>query len=160
MADGSQKKIEDVQVGDMVQSVFGTVAVDKLDPTILGDRRMMTFSDESLFWSEEHPMWVRKDGKEWWWSAGPEMWFRELRNGITVGLKDNFSIMSGVDNIEFATIKGWEFKEVVESKGWLPETPLYSFGAAGAPIIVNGYVMTSHTNEFIYDYTKIRWSGK
>jgi hypothetical protein len=56
MADGSQKKIEDVQVGDMVQSVFGTVAVDKLDPTILGDRRMMTFSDESLFWSEEHPM--------------------------------------------------------------------------------------------------------
>lgn len=158
MADRTWKKIEDIQPGDVIQSVLGPATVTKFDPTTLGDRRMITFDDQSLFWSEEHPMWVRKNGKEWWWCAGPDMWFREIKNGITVGLKDNLSIMSGLDNNEFATLAGWKHRDVVVSDGWLPETTLYTLDAGGAPFIVNGYVASGCTNEFIFDYTKIKWS--
>jgi hypothetical protein len=157
MADGSWKRVELIQVGDLVESVFGPVPIDELYITTLGPRKMMTFNDKSLYWSEEHPFWAEKDGKEWWWAANVDIWKDEVKRGIIVGLKDNDSMMTG-PGYRFATLNGWEAKTPEISPFWAPETPLYQPRAAGAPIIINNYVVTSGTNEFKFDYTKINWS--
>jgi len=157
MADKTYKRIETIKKGDMLQGIHGPVSVEYLDITKLGNRHMMTFEDRSVFWSEEHPFWARKDGKEWWWTANAETWRKEVETGAIAGLKDNYSILTG-DGFEFAHIDGWKEKNVVVSDDWFPETPLYMPRAFGSPIIINGYVVTSGTDEFKFDYTKIDWN--
>jgi hypothetical protein len=158
MADKTWKEVQNIKEGDLVQGIHGPVAINELYITTLGPRKMMSFDDKSLYWSEEHPLWARKDGKEWWWSANAEIWREEVKNGIQAGLKDNDSIMTGFYGYEFATLDGWKEKHPIVSSGWLPETKLYQPRANGVPVIVNNYVVTSGTDEFSFDYTKIEWS--
>ena len=159
MADKSYKKIETIKKGDILQGIHGPVPLEYLDIVTLGNRCVMTFDDQSIFWSEEHSFWARKDGKEWWWTANIETWRKEVEMGAIAGLKDNNSISTG-DGFEFACLDGWKEKNVVISgeRFWFPETQLYMPRAFGSPIIINGYVVTSGTDEFKFDYTKIDWN--
>jgi hypothetical protein len=160
MSDGFWKTIETVKAGDLVQGVHGPVVVDYLDVTTLGDRRMMSFKDKSCTWSEEHLFWSRiGNGEEWWWSANPDQWRREVAMGVVPGLKNNMSVRDGRGSVEveFAHMDGFKKREVIELKGWSHDTPLYLPVTKGSPIIVDGYVVAALANEKGFDYTKIKW---
>lgn len=158
MADKTWKNVEDVWAGDLVMSVDGPVPVKLLYITHLGARRMMTFSDNSIYWSEEHCFWAKRGDKQWWWSANPDQWRFEVSIGQVRGLKDNDSLMYGND-VLFAHLSGFVEREVIADAEWSEDTPLYLPVTEGPPIIVNGYVVGASVNEAGFDYTKIDWKG-
>jgi len=160
MADMSWKAIEDVSVGEMMYSVDGPVACIRQHVTRLGNRKMITFDDESLFWSEEHAFWTRLNDKEWWWSYNANQWRWEVEVGMIGGLLDNNSIRNGELLIEYAHLDGWKLKKSKVANGDFNEyTPLYVPITDGAPIVVNGYLVGAAVNEYNFDYKKIEWNG-
>jgi hypothetical protein len=162
MADGSTKNIEDLVAGDMLMTVGGkSTKCVRLEATILGNRKMIEFEDSSFRWSEEHPLWARdiSTKKQWWWAWNPDAWRAEIALGIGVGLKDNFSVYTGQD-VEYAHIDGWtSMKTRVTPETFDYFTPLYMPFTKGLPAIINGYVVTACTNEWVVDYTKMDWTG-
>lgn len=159
MGDCSWRNIEEVKVGDMVMGVHGPVPVVDIDHPILGHRRMMTFEDGSLAWSEEHMLWAReRGGREWWWCANPHQWRFEVSVGHLGGLKDNYSMFWG-GGFEYAHVDGWIAQKVKMDPSYTADTRLYLPVTTGSPIIVNGYVVGARVNEFGFDYNTIAWNG-
>ena len=120
MADGTLKNIEDVVVGDEVKGENGTNTVIKLDPVLLGDRKLYTFNDsEHYFFTSEHPFMTEQG----WKSVKPEKTkerdgielYNELKGALEVG--DN--LVTGDGLFEITNIKSKEINE--------PEMPLYNF---------------------------------
>lgn len=159
MADGSERMIETIRPGDWLMGADGVpVQIHQVDTPVLGNRRMMAMADGSLRWSDEHGMWTRDvAGAEWWWSANPEQWRREVAEGAIGGLRDNQSMRSGA-GFAFAHMSGWRDQAVVEAEGYGPDTQLYLPMTNGVPIIVNGYVVGAGINEAGYDYSAFRWT--
>ena len=160
MADLSWKAIEQVKVGELMWSVDRPVACVEEHVTRLGNRRMITFDDQSLFWSEEHAVWTRDMFKdEWWWSYNSNMWRWEAETGIIGGLLDNLSIRNGEIALEYAHIDGWKLQKSQVAVGEFNEhTPLYLPFTGGAPIVVNGYLVGAGVNERNFDYKSIKWN--
>ena len=161
MADGTQRSIETLRPGDRVMGADGKpVAVLAIDRPLLGDRRMLTFNDASLLWSEEHALWTcDAAGKQWWWSANPDRWRLEAAVGAIRGLKDNGSLRTGQGHA-FAHLEGWRERRVVEAPGFGPATPLYLPLTGGVPIVVGGYVAGAGVDEWGFDYAAFRWDPR
>lgn len=157
MGDKTWKKIEQIQAGEFVMGVAGPTSVERLHVATLGqNRKLLTFPDNSLTWSEEHCFWGKQNNKEWFWSAGPEAWLKEVALGEVIGLKDNSTLMSG-PGFEFATLKGFKSKQIVEVEGANPDTPVFLPITSGSPIIINGHVVAASVNEFGYNYRELNW---
>lgn len=159
MADGSLRLIETVQSGEWVMGADGKPAeVSYLHIAVLGPRKMYVFAEDGHEWSDEHLHWTRENGKEWWWSANPDNWLKEVDAGLVAGLKDNYSVRTGRGlHEEFAHVDGWVKRCVVEvSRPY--ETPVYLPVTAGIPVIVNGYVVTGGTDYKLFDYEKFQWN--
>jgi hypothetical protein len=161
MANQAWKNIEEVQVGELLFSVDGLAECVEEHVTFLGDRKMISFSDKSLFWSEEHAFWAKSDNKEWWWSYNPNRIIYEIEIGLLGGVKNTSSIINTLSNLEFAHTDGWKKADVVVDQTGIynEKTPLFLPMTTGAPIVVNGYLVMSQLNEFRYDYTKIVWDN-
>lgn len=161
MADGSQKPIETVQVGDLVMGWDGQPdEVDLMEYPILGERRLAGFADGSLNWSEEHLAWTRRDGHEWWGAVSKNWWYAEVLAKHVVGLQDNSTLRELDDERdEFAHVSGWVKRKLKAEKAdfntqlYLPRTKRTHM------IIVNGYLMTAGTDGFAVDYTQVNWKG-
>ncbi|SAK59128.1 hypothetical protein AWB81_01796 [Caballeronia arationis] len=154
MADQSWQPIETVRAGDWVAGATGPEEVQRLHVSRLGHRHLMGFAGDRLRWSEEHSFWARKDGRQWWWSANPAMWRREVELGVVKGLKDLYSHFIG--DVDFAHLDGF-VKRKVEVMPSTPDTLVYLPVTLGSPIIVDGYVVGASVNEFMYDYTALDW---
>ena len=120
MADGTLKNIEDVVVGDEVKGENGTNTVIKLDPVLLGDRKLYTFNDsEHYFFTSEHPFMTEQG----WKSVKPEKTKErdgiELYNQLTGALEIGDKIITGDGTFEITNIKSKEMNE--------PDMPLYNF---------------------------------
>ena len=120
MADGTLKNIEDVVVGDEVKGENGTNTVIKLDPVLLGDRKLYTFNDsEHYFFTSEHPFMTEQG----WKSVKPEKTKErdgiELYNQLTGALEVGDKIITGDGTFEITNIKSKEINE--------PDMPLYNF---------------------------------
>ena len=120
MADGTDKNIEDVVVGDVVKGHNGDNTVIKLDWVTLGDRKLYTFNDsEHYFFTSEHPFMT----EEGWKSVKPEKTkerdgdelYKELKGELKVGDK----LVTSNGSIEITDIKSKEINN--------PEMPLYNF---------------------------------
>jgi len=120
MADGTDKNIEDVIVGDKVKGQNGNNEVTALDPTLLADRKLYSFNDnEHYFFTSEHPFMT----EEGWKSIKPEKTkerdgvelYDQLKGELKVG--DKLVTDSGVTNI--TEIKSKEMND--------PKMPLYNF---------------------------------
>lgn len=162
MADGSHKDIKDVVVGDELMSVNGKSAVvEALETPLLGNRVILEFEegDTPLRWSQEHPIWVRENGKQWWWSANKDTWLAEVKAGATVGLKDNNTMLDGHD-VEFAHTTGWLKHQIRVNHDYGNDTKLYLPKTNGAPIIANGYLVSGGTNGFAFDYSTVNWDNE
>jgi hypothetical protein len=157
MADLTWKPVEQVAKGEYVWTISGPALVVRPYITKLGDREMLRFTDKSLQWSSEHPIWARnKSGDEWLWTYDPEKWRREVTAGAIGGLKDNYSIWTG-DAVEFAHIDGFRKNSIEVLLGYSPETPLYAVITEGPMVVTGGYLVAAGTNEFNFDYTITKW---
>ena len=158
VASDAWKNVEEITLGELVMGADGAPA-EGVDPyvTKLGQRKMLSFGDDSIFWSEEHAFWTKDSGdKEWWWSAEPDTWRAEVEEGVIGGLKDNFTLRSG-RGYKVAHLEGWKSMSVRFHPEFTSETPLFLPRTNGVPIIVNGYVVGASVNEFNYDYTQFTW---
>jgi len=120
MADGTFKNIEDVVVGDKVKGHKGNNEVIKLDPTLLGDRKLYSFNNnEHYFFTSEHPFMT----EEGWKSIKPEKTkerdgvelYEQLKGELKIGDK----LVTDNGPIEITNIKSKEMNN--------PEMPLYNF---------------------------------
>lgn len=156
MWDGTWRRIETIAEGELVMGADGrpTKCLEQYVNT-LGPRRMYRFKEHPEHeWSDEHLYWARQSGKQWWWSASPDQWRWEVSIGAVVGLKDNYSIMSGP--CEYAHLDGYVVR-TPERIDYSSDTKVYLPITDGTPIIVNGYVVTGGTNQFQYDYETFDW---
>jgi hypothetical protein len=125
MADGTDKNIEDVVVGDMVKGQSGDNKVIALDPTLLADRKLYSFNDnEHYFFTSEHPFMT----EEGWKSIKPEKTkerdgvelYDQLKGELKVG--DKLVTENGL--VEITDIKSKEMNN--------PEMPLYNHHVSNA----------------------------
>ena len=120
MADGTDKNIEDVVVGDVVKGHNGDNTVIELDWVTLGDRKLYTFNDsEHYFFTSEHPFMT----EEGWKSVNPEKTKErdgvELYDQLKGELKIGDKLVTGDGLLEITNIKSKEINN--------PEMPLYNF---------------------------------
>ena len=120
MADGTEKNIEDVVVGDEVKGHNGTNTVIKLDWVLLGDRKLYTFNhSEHYFFTSEHPFLTEQG----WKSVKPEKTKErdgvELYNQLKGALEVGDKLVTGDGLFEITDIKSKEMND--------PEMPLYNF---------------------------------
>lgn len=156
MADRTWKHIQSVQAGDYVAGPRGPALVQRLHVVELGSRKLMSFAEDPRhMWSEEHPYWVRKNGKQWWWAANTDMLKDQFRSGLLRGLKDPATLLDG--QAEFATVKGFAHRTPVPMIGADPKTLLFVPVVENSPIIVNGYVVGGFLSEHEFDYSTFDW---
>ena len=156
MADLTWKHIQTVQAGDYVLGPRGPARVQRLHVVELGERKLLSFAEDPRhMWSEEHPYWVRKNGKQWWWAANKEMLQDQFRSGLLRGLKDSNSLLDG--QAEFATLNGFVNRTPVTMIAANPKQKLYVPVVENSPIIVNGYVVGGFLSEYQFDYSTFDW---
>ena len=135
MADGAIKNIEDIKVGDIIKGHEGNNEVIKLDPTLLGERKLYSFNDnEHYFFTSEHPFMT----EEGWKSIKPEKTKErdgiELYNQLKGELKIGDKLITEKGLIEIKEIKSKEIND--------PKMPLYNFNVSNDnSYIADGYVV-------------------
>jgi len=135
MVDGTFKNIEDIQVGDIIKGHEGYNEVIKLDPTLLGERKLYSFNDnEHYFFTSEHPFMT----EEGWKSIKPEKTKErdgiELYNQLKGELKVGDKLVTEKGLVEIKEIKSKEMND--------PKMPLYNFNVSNDnSYIADGYVV-------------------
>ncbi|EJL79436.1 MULTISPECIES: Hint domain-containing protein [unclassified Variovorax] len=152
MADGSQKAVEDVQVGDMVMTMSGPDRVRMLERPVLGmTRRVLEIrgvGDECLFVTDEHPLWTSRrtdDGTvENWGVYNLSHYLYEQRNAVEPKIE-------GAPHALAFDLP----EQVAHTTGWLhvrpiyhhmePSTQLYNIVTTNAcSVFVEGFAAYSH----------------
>jgi len=135
MADGTFKNIEEIIVGDKIKGHKEDNIVIKLDPTLLGDRKLYSFNDnEHYFFTSEHPFMT----EEGWKSVKPEKTKErdgiELYNQLKGELKIGDKLVTDKGLIEITDIKSKEINK--------PDMPLYNFNVSNDnSYIADNYVV-------------------
>ena len=135
MADGTLKNIQEVVAGDKVKGHKEDNTVLKLDPTLLGDRKLYSFNDNNhYFFTSEHPFMT----EEGWKSVKPEKTkerdgvelYEQLKGELKIGDK----LVTDKGLIEITSINSKEMNN--------PEMPLYNFNVSNDnSYIADGYVV-------------------
>ncbi len=164
MADGTQKEISTIVSGDVVMGPTGPWEVDYLYRNRLGPRKMLSTEDRKFTWTQEHLIWARMGGKEWWWSGNAQGLRDEVKAGVVIGLFDNNSIMEG-GRPEFANIdNGWSQVDIVDATAeYSPMTEVFEPMAPKGDrrmAFIDGFLVTCGTNQWECDYSKFHWDDK
>lgn len=167
MGDGTQLPIEQIRAGDFVMGTSGApVMIVATEHPLLADRRMLSFDDGSMLWSEEDSLWVRHEGHEWMWVENREWWLGEraeekvtqshVRDGY---LHDMESILGcPAAEVEFASVDGFVRRRIVEHPEFEPGTQLHFIVTEdGQGTIMNGYVTSGAWDERTYDPHDLHW---
>ncbi|OJB45839.1 hypothetical protein BGV57_02920 [Burkholderia ubonensis] len=160
MADGSWKAVEHVQIGDMLMTPLGPEAVLDIETPQLGDRKMIGFEDGSLFWTDDHAFWTRRDGAQAFGVYDKQSWLRGVELGVVKGLPNNDDIRLLDDRWdEFAHVSGWKRNRVV-AHTLSADTKVYLPIVGGCHMIIaEGYVVSAGANGFDFDYNTFEWKG-
>lgn len=119
LADGSEKKIEDIQVGDIVRGAEGARnKVLELVVHELGDRIFYSFNEKDPFVTSGHPF-LTKDG---WKSVDPSATPQE---------KHNVSVQKLTVGDALVTAKGEEVLKIINEHTALSNTPVYDLSLNG-----------------------------
>jgi hypothetical protein len=119
MANGTDIKIEDVIIGDMLKGKTSDNEVITLKPTTLGNHKLYAFNgNNNFFVTDEHPFWT----KEGWKSINPKATklYNELESGA-LSIGDYIQTLDGM-----IRIKSIESKEINNE-----DLPLYNFEVSG-----------------------------
>ena len=160
------KNIEELVPGDKVLGANGTISnVLGLYKATLGDQRsILTFEDQSLYFSDEHPFWVRLDGKEGFGVHNYNAYYLEKiaknKDGYTifdheicetlgkplehlVGYQGEQQIIYG-NNVEYATTKGFAKHRAKIDRRYDSSTPIYTPILDGShTMFVNNYLVST-----------------
>lgn len=160
MADGSQKAIQTVTVGEKVWGATGVNTVVGTESPILGRRRMLQMEGCALRWSEEHAIWTLRDEAQWWGAHDAIEWEREASMGFFGGLNASPAIRQLSPKGEtYAHIDGWKTLNVVEIPAD-PRTRLYYLRTDRChTVIVDGFVVSGGVNDADFDYRAMNWNG-
>lgn len=160
MADGSWRPIQTVRAGDKIWGATGINSVTEVVTPILGPRKMLQMADGSLRWSEEHALWVSRNGRQWWGAQNKLEWEREVSIGILGGLTNSEPILQLSRVAEsYAHTDGWKTLDVVEIPAD-PRTRLYYLRTDRChTVIVDGFVVSGGVNDADFDYRAMNWDG-
>jgi hypothetical protein len=165
MSDYTLRPIEELTAGDKIIGKDGSVNTVRFKyESILGNKRsVFTFADKSLFWSGEHPLWIRTlDGEEYFGVYDYNQYARErneelidpntyekiVHRGLTK--KDPIVITSPVF---FCTLEGWRLDDAFIDKSFSADTKIYSLYTDGShTMYVNGYLASAFATDIDYDY--------
>jgi hypothetical protein len=162
MADGSLKPIEEVQVGEQVAGLDGINRVVDLYQPVLGNyRSMYTFTTRDLFFTAEHPFWVRtSEGENWGVHAYSEYLYEKRYthvnpDGTYFGpTRDPYAM---TEPTEHAHMRGWLTKKAVVDRSFGDDTRLYQLITDGShSFLANGYLVSGRTRND-YPYESARW---
>ncbi|MGC4129252.1 MAG: Hint domain-containing protein [Bergeyella sp.] len=118
MADGSQKNIQDIVVGDKLKAVDGVNTVQSLLRPILGDQPVYAVNGEEAFFTANHPF-LTTDG---WKSLDPETTKKEIPD-LEVSLLQVGDIL--IKDGQQVAIRS------IESQQASADTQLYNFALDG-----------------------------
>lgn len=165
MADGSDKNIEDVVVGDVVLTSHGEDTVKQLWRPILGPRPLIQMKDGTARVSSDHPLWSRDpvSHQQFWCTRDMDEWLWDVNYGIGSWFGDDalpFDL-SGKPNRswEYATLDGfktmtWEFVPAD------PETQLYHLILENhGSYFADGYLAVTQGDKCGVDWTQFEWHG-
>ena len=125
MADGSQKNIEDIVVGDKVLGHENAVnIVTNITPAHLGDRKLIAINNSNYFSTEDHVF----KGKDGWVSASPER-TEQIYPDVVKQIEGIPNQMSA--GTILLTIKGEAVVEELKMKNEAPETLVYDISVTG-----------------------------
>lgn len=170
------KNIEDLVPNDKVLGAKGEInIVLGLYTTKLGNQRsLMKFEDGSLYFSDEHPFWVKYKDFEGFGVHNYTSYYREKvvkdMNGFTLldheiaeALQKPLKKLEGYDkdpiiiynDIDYATLLGYKHNKAIIDRSFDSSTKLYSPVLSGShTLYVNDYLVGSFMlND--YDYSKI-----
>ena len=159
MNDYSWKDNSKIEKGDII------LGADLLPATVvnvttvrLGNRRMLSLLENpTVRFHEVDLLWARDNQTQWWWIENAFMAQQEWIETGT-GLKVIDSTLVSYD-VEFATFKGFEKQTIVdvsEEYNFYSTMPYFKTDRC-CPVIINGQVVSSGTNEYVYNYTKFDW---
>jgi hypothetical protein len=110
MADGTDIKIEDVIIGDMIKGKTSDNEVMALKPSTLGNQRLYAFNGcNNFFVTDEHPFWT----KEGWKSINPKATklYNELESGA-LSIGDYIQTLDGMIRIKSIESKNINNKDL------------------------------------------------
>ncbi|MBP6897157.1 MAG: hypothetical protein ACLGJD_08030 [Gammaproteobacteria bacterium] len=153
MADGSQKAVERIKIGDLVLTMQGPDRVRALEQPKLGLSRKVIelrgLGDDCLVISDEHPLWVRRldaDGKsdDTWGTYNLNHLMYEMRNSIEPRLP-SLPVPLQIDIPEqLAHETGWVHAQPIYHH-LAPSTQLYNIATEkGCAVFVEGFAAFSH----------------
>jgi len=139
MSDGSEKDIEDVQVGDYVVGREGKAEVFEIESPVREGYYLVSFEEgHKLGVTDEHPLYARNSEKESWSSIIPEK--TELDSGM--------SVLDLNEMIEVKTLDGWIEIEDIEYVGG--EIRTYNLKSVeGNTFFANGFLAHNKEEEAI-----------
>lgn len=158
MSDGSYKRISEVQIGDKVIGISGVNNVIGLHKVKLGNRRtLMTFAGEDLYFSGEHPFWIKtEDGNELWGSADINSYFAEHSNDY--GEFVNRQLYPILVKANYATYDGWKENKPIVVDKFSPDIVLYDLILDGDyTYFANNYLVQCFVEKWDVDYSQKRW---
>jgi hypothetical protein len=165
MADGTEKNIEDVVVGDVVLTSHGRDVVKQLWRPILGPRPMIQMTDGKARVSSDHPLWSRdpQTQRQFWCTRDMEEWLHDVNYGIGSWFGDDAMPfdLTGKPNRpwDYATLDGfksmsWEFLPAS------PATQLYHLILENhGSYFADGYLAISQGDKCGVDWTEFEWNG-
>jgi hypothetical protein len=168
LCNGRWMSIEDIRPGDEVMSFYGNCnKVLDIYHTTLGDRFMMGFSDESLFFTPEESLWAKNDKEEYWTVSNYNMFLAEENlnyfiNGVSYaryGLKRKKPILQ-IHEMKYAHLNGWieHIPRTYGRKKFDVSTVVYNLIPDGdSTYFVNGYITYGAISDEFIDYTKYEW---
>jgi len=165
MADGTDKNIEDVKVGDVVLTSHGVDVVREMWLPILANRPLIQMKGGRARVSSDHPFWSRDPvtKRQFWCTRDFEEWLRDVKFSIGSWFGEHalpFDLSGKTEQVwDYATLDGFEQTtwEFVEGHYNLPlyHLLLENHGSYFA----DGFLVCSQADKCGVDWTEFEWSG-
>jgi hypothetical protein len=161
MADGTQKRIEDVKIGDWVAGLEGANEVVDLYRPVLGPHRCLyrlVSGDLELFTTGDDKMWIRHEGKEQWGVYNYNDYMYEKLYLPSSGSASGMDMPHIIaEPVEHAHVSGWVKARATVDRTHGSETQLFHLICGGShSYVANGYV-TSARIRTDYSYDDAKW---
>jgi hypothetical protein len=164
MADGTFKKIEDVEVGDFVVGLNGVNQVIKLVRMPIGPCvPLWKFPTDDLFFAAGHPFWIRRDSVEDWgvWNLNEFLYEKKYNNfdadGVYIEGPDEDPIPL-FEPTEHSHLDGWKMQRPVLVRSADDDTVVNDLVVDGSgSYTANGYLV-SGTRRKGYPYRDVKWA--
>lgn len=165
MWDGSYKRIDEIQPGDLVKTPFGYSEVDWIRLPVLGSRPLLAMNDGKCKTSGEHCLWSKnaETGVQWWATRDIEWWRYEAANNMGPGLNGIEPMAYDFSGrATFATENGWVDSDWSVVEDAPADTQLYHLYLKDhASYFVDGYLVIGELPrlEASIDWTQFNWDS-